>query len=348
MNAERSTPLEIFVSPWDTPPPTDSPNNKRPASRGRNWNELENAREGTDRKPERRSGHGHEPVKRSRDGAREIGHGEHRERGGGYSHSDHRHRAERKDRSTANRHHSSRDDSRSRGRTRRNGAGRTQNQTSKSDEGSGICGQDMSAPTSGPIRDPASRMTVRLMNVEKWDCLKQAGLPGAGPALRGEKIMLESDAESRPQELSTPSRTVSGRLQRIDSSDISLSPEPCALEGLAPTRLHRNGIRRHAEIGIPSESRHGLRAIQRSDLGGDRKRCDPLEFINPGGAPDQPREDRDGNQECDIVVADEDLIYPGEDRCQIFLCGSSVQQYVGVLSRSPLVSYVLNMVNYHE
>lgn len=308
MYAERSTPLEIFVSPWDTPPPTDSPNNKRPASRGRNWNELEKVTEGTDRKPERRSGHGHEPLKRSREGGRELGHGEQRERGSG--HGDHRHRTERKDRSIANRHHSSRDGPRSKGRTRRNGAGRTQNQTSKSDEGSGICGQDISAPTNGPPRDPASRMTVRLMNVEKWDCLKQAGPPGAGPALRGEKFLLESDAESRPQELSTPSRTVSGRLQRIDSSDISLSTEPCALEGVVPTRLHMNGIRRRAESGIPSESRHGLRGIQRSDFGGDRIKYDPPEFIDLGGDP-EPRGDKNDNQECDIVVADEDLIYPG-------------------------------------
>lgn len=159
-------------------------------------------------------------------------------------------------------------------------------------------------------------MKVRLMNVEKRDCFKQAGPPGTGPVLRGEKIMLESDAESRPQELSTPSRTLSGRLQRIDSSDISLSPEPCALQGPVGNRLHMNGIRRHLESGIPSESRHGFRAIPRSYFGGDRIKCDPPEFIDLGGDP-EPREDQDGNQECDIVVADEDLIYPGNYCCLI-------------------------------
>lgn len=284
--AERSSPREIFVTPWDTPPPTDlSPTNKRPSSRGRNWSEVEKARELA--KLERRSG-GHGELHKERG----SGHGEHRERGSG--HGEHRHRTERKEsRSTAaNRHHSSREGGGPRGSrartTRRNG--RTPNQTSKSDEGSGICGQDVSTPTNGPTRDqmdPASRMTVRLRNVENWDCLKQQAGPAGPASFRGEKIMLESDAESRPQELSTPSLTVSGRLKRIDSSDVSLSPEP-------------SGSRRHG---------HSLRAMQRSEFGG-RIEYDLPDFIDEGDYLES-RENRDGNPECDIVVPDQDLIHPG-------------------------------------
>ena len=130
------------------------------------------------------------------------------------------------------------------------------------------------------------------------------------------KNHVKPDAESRPQELSTPLHTVSGHLQRIDSSDISLFPKPCALEGLVPTRLHINGIKRHTESGIPSESKHALRAIQRPDFRGDHIQCYLPKFIDLDGDP-EPRNDQDGNQECDIVVADEDMIYLSKKYCPI-------------------------------
>lgn len=164
-------------------------------------------------------------------------------------------------------------------------------------------------------------MTVRLRNVENWDCLRQQPGHVPGPALiRSEKITLESEAESRPQELSTPSLTVSGRLKRIDSSDVSLSPEACDLGKNAT----RSG-------GVPS----GLRAMQRSDIEG-RIQYDPPDFIDDCDLLES-RENPDGNPECEIVVPDQDLIHPGKsltpDLCSVRVMWSRLVIKDGELSR---------------
>nr|PNR52178.1 hypothetical protein PHYPA_008552 [Physcomitrium patens] len=180
---ERSTPPEVSLSPWDNLLRTDSPHVvKRPACRSRNWNEIEKARQGSDRKAENRFGaHEHEQLKQSREDGYHKGrgsaHGQHREKGSGYA--DHRHLTDRKDRSIIKCRHQSRDGLRIRRRTRRVGARTTQNQPLKSDEGSGICGQDLPASTNGLTRDkldPTSRTVVRMLNVEKWDCLNKMDL----------------------------------------------------------------------------------------------------------------------------------------------------------------------------
>lgn len=208
-----------------------------------------------------------------------MGHTERRERG---VHGEHRHR---KDRSTAYRHHASRDEaranmesmgrrcggSRGMGSSRRGRTGTNRNQTSRSDEDSGICEKEIYGLTKERL-DPTSRMTARLRNVEKWDCLKQ----------------------------------------RAGSSDISLSPEPYGFERLGPgTRSHRNGTGRHSENGVAFDSRHGHRTPPTTD-----------HFQNfSGGVDTRLREKQGDYPECDLVVADEDLTHQGKNRC-LMSCGA--------------------------
>lgn len=139
--------------------------------------------------------------------------------------------------------------------------------------------------------------------------LKQDGPPEAGLGLRGDEIMLESDAESRPQELSTPSRTIFGRLKRIDSSDVSLSPEPYGLEGFAHS--HINGLRHHFWKDVSIDSRHAHHAIQRTDFR-ERSQSYPIDHIGKGGNPELG-EDRGAIPDYEIIVSNEDLVHPSKN-----------------------------------
>lgn len=146
-----------------------------------------------------------------REGGRDkvSGRGEHRQsnerhkatKDGGSDRGEHRQRSMRRERPSNDRY-MSKDDRKLRGCKDEARA-----LTSKSDEGSGIGGQE------GHAREEKNRNRKDRPERVKFETRKMA------PEL------LESDAESKPQELSTPSRTLSRHVKRTMSSDFSLSPE---------------------------------------------------------------------------------------------------------------------------
>lgn len=160
---------------------------------------------------------------------------------GGHGHGDqHRgqHRSTRKDR------RNSKDGSRSRGgRTRGGEPGMTPAQVSKSDEGSGIGGQDVPNSLDEIISDKKLDSQGRpiLTVAEKMNEGPQPGQLERHGWRSSTKVFLESDAESKPKD-HHPHTTLGGcyLMNRVDSSDLSHSLEASGLDALGSTRLHRN------------------------------------------------------------------------------------------------------------
>lgn len=169
-------------------------------------------------------------------------------RGGhGHGHGDqHRgqHRSKGKDR------RNSKDGSRSRGgRTRGGEAGMTPAQVSKSDEGSGIGGQDVPNSLDEIISDKKLDSQGRpiLTVAEKMNEGLQPGQLERHGWRSSTKVFLESDAESKPRDhhpqFPNLSQTTLGGcylMNRVDSSDLSHSLEVSGLDALGSTRFHRN------------------------------------------------------------------------------------------------------------
>lgn len=164
---------------------------------------------------------------------------------GGHGHGDqHRgqHRSTRKDRRT------SKDGSRWRGGRTRGGDAACVTPASKSDEGSGIGGQDVPNSLDEIISDKKLDSQGRpiLTVADKMKEGHQPGQLGAHGWRSSTKVFPESDAESKPKDhqpqFPNLSQTTLGGcylMNRVDSSDLSQSLETSGLDALGNTRLPR-------------------------------------------------------------------------------------------------------------